>query len=159
MMNMPTRAIIDGIEALRHRVGEDLGVSPWRAITQPEVDEFARLTGDLQWIHVDVARAEASPFGGTIVHGYFLLSLAPALAAEVYEVHGFAHALNYGLAKVRFPASLPVGARARLRVKLASLEDVAGGVRAEFLQVFEREGYDKPVAVVSKLTQFMLGAA
>jgi acyl dehydratase len=159
MMNLcESPSVIRGIAGLRERVGQELGASPWRAVTQREVDEFARLTGDLQWIHVDVPRAEASPFGGTIVHGYFVLSLAPVLAAQVYEVRGFPHALNYGLGKVRFPAPLAVGAAVRLRVALRSLIDVSGGVRAEFEQVFEREGGDKPVAVVTKLTQFMLEA-
>lgn len=153
----PTQPIatVDGPDGLRARLGDELGVSGWREITQPEVDEFARLTGDDQWIHVDPERARKGPFGGTIVHGYFLLSLAPVLAAEVYTVRGFGFALNYGLDKVRFPAPSPVGSRVRLRVSLATLTDVAGGLRAGFEQVVEREGADKPVAVITKLTQFM----
>jgi acyl dehydratase len=136
-------------------MGREIGVSPWRIVTQDEVDAFAGLTGDDQWIHVDVARARQSPFGGTIVHGFLVLALGPVLAAQVYEVTGFGHGLNYGLERMRFPATLPVGAAIRLRVSLAELTDVPGGVRATFLWQFEREHHDRPVCVASKLTQYM----
>jgi acyl dehydratase len=146
---------ICGAEGLHAALGAELGVSAPHTITQPQVDDFARLTGDDQWIHIDVARARNGPFHATIVHGYFLLSLAPRLAAQVYEVKGFGHALNYGLDKLRFPSVLPVGEAIRLRVSLDTLEDVRGGLRATFRQVFERDGADKPVAVFLKLTQYM----
>jgi acyl dehydratase len=155
MIPSSSRTELEGIDGLQALLGQEIGVSAWRTISQEEVDAFASLTGDDQWIHVDVARAQAGPFGGTIVHGYLILSFAPALAAEVYEVTGFPHALNYGLGKVRFPSVLPVGDPVRLRVTLTALERVPGGVRTEFLQVFERDGAPKPVAVVTKLTQFM----
>src|SRR4051794_37000373 len=146
---------VRGPEGLRAALGAELGVSAWHTVTQPQVDDFARLTGDDQWIHVDVARAQNGPFGSTIVHGYFLLSLSPRLAAQVYEVEGFGHALNYGFEKLRFPSVLPVGEAVRLRVSLDALEDVRGGLRATFRQVLERDGADKPVAEFSKLTQYM----
>jgi acyl dehydratase len=149
--------VIDGRAGLRDRLGEELGVSGWRSVDQPEVDRFAELTGDRQWIHVDVARAAAGPFGATIVHGYLLLSLAPALAEEIYAVCGFGIGLNYGLDRMRFPAPLPVGASVRLRVALTALDDVNGGLRAAFEYTFERESGDRPVCVATKLTQYLDG--
>jgi acyl dehydratase len=146
---------IDGAPGLRQRVGTVLGVSLFRTVDQREVDAFAALTGDDQWIHVDVDRARASGFGGTIVHGYLLLSLAPELTASVFDVGGFDHGLNYGLAKLRFPAPLPTGNRFRIRVSLLDVQDVAGGVRASFQQVFEPEHDGKPVCVAIKLTQYV----
>jgi acyl dehydratase len=148
-------SVIDGIAGLRSSIGRDLGVSAWRAVAQQDVDDFARLTGDDQWIHVDVERAAASPFGGTVVHGFLLLALGPVLAAQVVEVRGFSHGLNYGLERIRLPSVLPVGSPIRLRLALAALTDVENGVRAEYAWTFEREGDDKPVCVASKLTQYL----
>lgn len=148
-------AVIDGRPGLRERLGEELGVSGWRAISQAQVDLFAELSGDRQWIHVDPERAALGPFGGTIVHGYLLLSLAPAFAGEIYEVQGFSAGLNYGLDRVRFPAPLPVGSAVRMRVTLNALKVVQGGVRAQFAYVFERERVDRPVCVATKLTQYL----
>src|SRR3954462_6935090 len=91
------------------RVGQTLGTSSWRSITQADVDTFASLTGDDQWIHVDPERARAGPFGATIAHGYFTLSLSPEFLDEVLTVKDAAVVLNYGSNRVRFPAPVPVG--------------------------------------------------
>ncbi len=150
---------ITGMEELRAARGSDLGVTEWREITQAEVDAFADLTGDHQWIHVDPARAADSPLGGTIVHGLLTLSFAPTMTASLLSLTGVAFALNYGYDRVRFPAPLHVGARVRLRATLAQVEDIAGGVQIRVVQTFEREGADKPVCVAESLARVYAAAA
>ena len=120
---------IDGIGGLNQLVGEHLGYSEWHQVTQEQVNLFADATGDHQWIHVDIERAKAGPFGGPIAHGYLTLSLVPALLAEIFDVVGISMAINYGLNKLRFPAPVPVGSQLRAGATLAQLEDVAGGVQ------------------------------
>ena len=122
-------------------------------MTQDDIDTFADVTGDHQWIHVDPERAKETPFGGTIAHGYFTLALAPMLSEQIYVLHGFAFAVNYGLDKVRFPAPLPVGARVRMKARLANLEDVPGGAQMTLELTFERDGGDKPVCVAETLAR------
>jgi acyl dehydratase len=144
---------ITGLDELRRAEGETLGTSEWHEVTQDAIDAFADVTGDHQWIHVDVERAKETPFGGTIAHGYYTLSLAPALSAQIVRYEGFAFALNYGLNRVRFPAPLPVGARVRVTAKLASVEDIPGGAQMTLELTFEREGGDKPVCVAQSLAR------
>ena len=120
---------ITGLAELKQAEGEDLGTSDWHEVTQKAIDAFADVTGDHQWIHVDVERAKQTPFGGTIAHGYYTLSIAPMLTEQVFALEGFAFAVNYGLNKVRFPAPLPVGKRVRLHAKLTELSDVPGGAQ------------------------------
>src|SRR5260370_26349286 len=105
---------IQGIDGLKSRVGEHLGYSIWHEVTQDQVNLFADATGDHQWIHVDVERAKAGPFGGPIAHGYLTLSLAPVLLGEVLRVEGISMGLNYGCNKVRVPTPVPVGSNRRL---------------------------------------------
>ncbi len=150
---------ITGMGELRAARGSDLGVTEWREITQAEVDAFADLTGDHQWIHVDPARAADSPLGGTIVHGLLTLSFAPTMTASLLSLTGVAFALNYGYDRVRFPAPLHVGARVRMRATLAQVEDIAGGVQIRVVQTFEREGADKPVCVAESLARVYAAAA
>src|SRR5438270_4835418 len=99
---------VSSIEDLRDRVGDELGVSTFHDVTQETINQFAAVTGDYQWIHTDPERAAATPFGGTIAHGYFTLALAPMLLAEVVPLDQFAMGVNYGLDKLRFPAPLRV---------------------------------------------------
>lgn len=140
---------------LRRLVGVELGPGAWHDVTQDLVDHFAEVTGDRQWIHVDTARAQNSAFGGTIAHGLFSLSLGPALVDELLAFDGFAHTLNYGYEKVRFPAPLPVGSRIRLRATVRSVDDLGGGTaHVVITQHFEREGSDKPVCVAESVGRF-----
>src|SRR5579864_6491834 len=132
---MTTR--IDGIAGLKQRVGDHLGYSEWHEVTQEQVNLFADATGDHQWIHVDIERAKAGPFGGPIAHGYLTLSLTPALLAEILEVSGISMAVNYGLNKLRFPAPVPVGSKVRAGVQLDHVEDVSGGVQVTLITTFE----------------------
>jgi acyl dehydratase len=149
---MTTR--IDGIAGLKQRVGDHLGYSEWHEVTQEQVNLFADATGDHQWIHVDIERAKAGPFGGPIAHGYLTLSLTPALLSEILEVSGITMAVNYGLNKLRFPAPVPVGSKVRAGVQLDQIEDVSGGVQVTLTTTFEVEGVSKPVCVAEILFRY-----
>jgi acyl dehydratase len=144
---------ITGLQALKQAAGEELGTSDWHEVTQDDIDAFADATGDHQWIHVDPDRAKGTPFGGTIAHGYYTLSLAPKFTAQVMALDGFAFAINYGLNKVRFPAPLPVGSRVRMTARLANLEDIPGGAQMTLALTFEREGGEKPVCVAETIAR------
>jgi acyl dehydratase len=148
---------ITGLDGLRQAEGEVLGTSDWHEVTQQTIDDFADVTGDHQWIHVDPERAKDTPFGGTIAHGYFTLSLAPKLTNEIFAMDGFAFAVNYGLNKVRFPAPVPVNSKVRATAKVAKLEDVPGGAQMTLELVFEREGGEKPVCVAETLVRVYEG--
>ena len=154
---MPPMRTITGLDELKKAEGEILGTSDWHEVTQKDIDTFADVTGDHQFIHVDVERAKQTPFGGTIAHGYYTLSLAPRLNDQVVKFDGFAFGVNYGLNRVRFPAPLPVGKRVRLTSKLASLEDVPGGAQATMELTFEAEGGEKPVCVAESLVRLYTG--
>ena len=149
---------INGLEELKDAEGQELGTSDWHEVTQKDIDTFADVTGDDQFIHVDPERAKETPFGGTIAHGYFTLSLAPMLSEQIYALEGFAFAINYGLNKVRFPAPLPVGSRVRMQAKLKALEEVPGGAQMTVEVTFEREGGDKPVCVAETLARVYAGS-
>jgi acyl dehydratase len=142
-----------GLDDLRAKVGDEIGVSDWHEVTQDAIDDFARVTGDDQWIHVDPERARQTPFGGTIAHGYYTLSLHPMLAKQLVRFEGFAFAVNYGLNRVRFPAPLPVGNRVRMRITLLAVDDVVGGAQITMKLTFESEGALKPVCVAESLTR------
>ncbi|WP_410870047.1 MaoC family dehydratase [Nocardia sp. A7] len=134
-------------DQLEELLGKELGPTGWHEVTQERVNAFADATGDHQWIHTDPERAATTDLGGTIAHGLYSLSLGPALSAELLRFSGFAHSLNYGYDKVRFPAPVPVGSRIRLRVTVTAAERVAGGIQVTASHVVEREGSDKPVVV------------
>ncbi len=120
-------------------------------MSQAAIDAFADATGDDQWIHTDPERAAATPFGGTIAHGYYTLSLAPALLSEVVSLERLAMAVNYGLDKLRFPAPLPVGDRVRMRVRLERVDEFPAGATLVLTLTFERAGGGKPVCVAEAL--------
>ena len=149
---------ITGLEELKGQVGQEIGVSDWHDVTQEDVDTFAEVTGDDYWIHVDVERAQReSPFGGTIAHGYYTLSLAPKFSYQLVAFEGFAFGVNYGTNKVRFPSPMPVGDRVRMRMRCASVDDIPNGAQVTMELTFEREGGDKPVCVAESLTRVYTG--
>jgi acyl dehydratase len=148
---------ISGIDELKAKAGEELGVSEWQEVTQDAIDAFADATGDHQWIHVDPARAAQTPWGSTIAHGLYTLSLGPQFTFAMFTIEGFAFGLNYGYNKVRFPAPLPVNSRVRMRATLSSVEDVPGGVQLTITQTFEREGEEKPVCVAESVSRMYTG--
>jgi acyl dehydratase len=145
---------IEGIDGLKALVGEHLGYSSYIEITQEQVNTFADATGDHQWIHVDVERANAGPFGGPIAHGYLTLSLGPSLSPEIFTVTGISMGVNYGAGKVRFPAPVPVGSRLRLGATLKSVDDVAGGAQITMEFVYEVEGAAKPSCVAEVIFRY-----
>ena len=131
--------------------GETLGTGEWVEITQERVDQFAEATGDHQWIHVDVARAEEGPFGGTIAHGYLTLSLIPFLSRSVFSIQTPGAVLNYGLNKVRFPNPVPVGRRVRITVDLAEVLEIPAGRQVTLRSTIEIEGETKPACVAENV--------
>jgi acyl dehydratase len=144
-------------DELMKAVGEHLGHSEWHEIGQERVNGFADATGDHQWIHVDQEAAKAGPFGTTIAHGFLTLSLVPVLAGEVYRVDNVKMGINYGLDKVRFPATVPVGSRVRAGVEVLGADEVAENAYQIRCRVtIEREGGDKPVCVAETLSRFYL---
>ncbi len=146
--------MIEGIDGLKALVGEHLGYSPYVEITQEQVNTFAEATGDHQWIHVDVERAKAGPFGGPIAHGYLTLSLGPMLSPQIFGVSGVAMGVNYGCGKVRFPSPVPVGSKLRLGVTLTAVDDVPGGAQVTQEFVFEIEGASKPSCVAEVIFRY-----
>ena len=131
-------------------------VSPWREVTQGAISQFADITGDRQWIHVDSERAQReSPYGTTIAHGFLSLSLISRLLRDaVGNVSGTRLAINYGLNKVRFPAPLPAGSRVRGRCTLQGVEAIDGGVQATWGVLVEREGSAKPCCAAEWLVRY-----
>ena len=142
----------DTIAELAACVGQEVAVSDWITITQQQVNLFAEATGDHQWIHVDVERAQAGPFGAPIAHGFLTLSMLPRFFESTFEVRQVRMGVNYGLNKVRFTSPVPVGSRIRARLKLLAAEPLEGnGLQMTWLFTIEREGSDKPVCIAELL--------
>ncbi|MGO9881755.1 MAG: MaoC family dehydratase [Solirubrobacteraceae bacterium] len=138
---------------LANHVGNHLGYTEWRELEQDRVNRFADVTEDHNFIHVDPERAKATPFGGTIAHGYLTLSLAAPIGMQLLEVTDAKVGLNYGLDKVRFPAPLPVGAEWRGGVELLSVEEVGGGLQVKSRVTVEVKGQEKPAMVAETLVR------
>ncbi|MBL0092347.1 MAG: MaoC family dehydratase [Piscinibacter sp.] len=134
-------------------IGQTVASSDWITVTQERIDEFARATGDHQWIHIDPVRAAAGPFGATIAHGFLTLSLLPVMAESAIEFANVRMGVNYGLNKVRFPAPVPVGSRLRGHFKLTAFEPIEGGAQITMEVTMEREGSTKPVCVAESLSR------
>ena len=148
---------IESIEALKGLIGEHLGYSEYMDVSQERVNKFAEATGDFQWIHIDVEKANAGPFGGPIAHGYLTLSLGPVLLPQAFTVGGIAMGVNYGANKVRFIAPVKVGSQIRAGFKLLTVEDTAGGARVTLAATFECEGASKPSCVAEVIYQYFAG--
>ena len=144
---------VQGIEGLKALQGQEVGPSEWRTVTQEDIDTFADLTGDHQWIHTDVERAKTeSPFGTTVAHGNLTLSLIDGLRIELMRSTGFKLGVNYGWNKVRFPAPVPSGSKIRATAEVVEVEEVGGG----WFQIVTRfkvevEGNDKPACVADSV--------
>lgn len=139
--------VVGSPEEIRSLVGTELGTSSWIEVTQDQINGFAEVTGDDQWIHTDPERAASGPFGTTIAHGYLTLSLLVPLLEEVMTVENRTASINYGLDKVRFPAPVPVGSRLRMSATLAEATDVDSGVQVKIDCVFNVDGQERPVCV------------
>ena len=140
---------VNGIDDLRALMGQEVGPTEWREVTQEDIDTFARLSGDDQWIHVDVERAKTeSPFGTTVAHGNLTLSMIDGLLRDLIESQGFKLGVNYGWNKVRFPAPVPAGSKVRAKAEVTAVDEVGGGwyqVVTKF--IVEVEGGEKPACV------------
>ena len=140
---------VSGIEGLKELQGKTIGPTDWRTITQEDIDTFAELSGDDQWIHVDIERAKSeSPFGTTVAHGNLTLSAIDGLRRDLIASTGFKLGVNYGWNKVRFPAPVPTGSKLRATAEIMSVDDVGGGwVQVVTKFTVEAEGGEKPVCV------------
>ena len=135
-------------------VGQEVAVSEWITVTQEQVNLFAQATGDHQWIHIDVEKAKAGPFGGPIAHGFLTLSMLPQFFQSAMKVLETRMGVNYGLNKVRFTAPVPVGSRLRAHMKLLKSEPIdKGGTQMAWEVSVEREGSAKPVCVAESLAR------
>jgi acyl dehydratase len=145
--------MVETPEALRALIGQELGVSDWLEVTQDLIDRFAEVTGDHQWIQVDVERAKREmPGGKTIAHGYLLLSLLPKLGAGIYKLSWPTRSINYGSDKVRIVNPVKAGARIRLRQSLVAVEDGAPGAhRITVRQTLEIENEAKPAMIADTI--------
>jgi acyl dehydratase len=153
------RAEVHGIEDMRALQDQVVGPSAWREVTQEMIDEFARLTGDDQWIHLDVERARReSPFGTTIAHGNLTLSLIDGLRKELSSWgDAFKMGVNYGWNKVRFPAPVLVGSRLRCFTQIVEVSDIGGGWHQVVTRVtVEAEGVEKPVCVADSVGRVLV---
>ena len=142
-------------EDIKSMVGEELGESDWHLVTQEDVNTFADVTLDHQWIHIDPERAEKeSPYKGTIAHGYYTLSLIPHLMSQVWRASGVKMGVNYGLNKLRFPAPVPIGKKVRAKATLADAKDVKGGLQVQLNIAIEVEDSEKPACVAEGLYRY-----
>ena len=144
---------VQGIDGLKALIGKQVGPGEWRELPQEDIDTFADLSGDHQWIHVDPERAaKESPFGTTVAHGNLTLSLIDGLRLDLISSSGFALGVNYGWNKVRFPAPVPAGSRLRAKAEIVSVNEVGGGwwqVVTRF--TVEVEGQEKPACVADSV--------
>jgi acyl dehydratase len=134
-------------------VGRRLGHTDWREMTQARVDQFADVTEDHNYIHVDVERAKASQFGGTIAHGYLTVSLLAPISQELLEVTD-ATGVNYGMDRLRFPAPLPVGAEFRGTGEVKEVSEIKGGIQAKVLLAVEVRGSERPALIADCLFRY-----
>jgi len=145
----------DSPEALLGAVGTTLGPTDWITITQEQINAFADATLDNQWIHVDTERAKSGPFGAPIAHGYLTMSLASHFLADLVRVSNISMGINYGVDKVRFPSPVPVGSKLRGGGEIIDAKEVPGGVQATIRITIEREGGDKPAAIVEAIARYL----
>lgn len=141
-------------ESIAEAVGQELGSSDWVTITQSAVNEFAILTRDPQWIHVDTDRAQSGPFGGTIAHGHYVLSLIPFLLGQTHSVVGSTMQINYGMNRVRFPRPTMVGSRVRATATLAEASVGADQAHIVVTARVDAENGHKPVCVAETVARY-----
>ena len=151
-------ATINGIEEASAMVGKTIGPCEWRTVTQADIDDFARLSGDDQWIHVDVERAKReSPFGQTIAHGNLTLSLIDGMRRALVATSGFKLGVNYGWNKVRFPAPVPADSRVRATAEIVSLDEIGEGWYQQVTRfIVEVEGNEKPCCVADSVGRVLV---
>lgn len=136
-------------------VGTDLGYSSWIEIAQDRIDTFADATDDHQWIHTDVDRAAAGPFGTTIAHGYLTLSLVIPMMEQVLVIENKTTSINYGLDKVRFTSPVPSGSKVRLHATVQDATEVPSGVQLTLDCKIEIDGQERPACVATVLARHL----
>jgi acyl dehydratase len=141
------------MDELPAQIGRHLGYTDWQQMTQEQVNAFADVTDDHNFIHVDVERAKASPFGGTIAHGFLSLSLLAPVTQQLLQVSDASMGVNYGLDRVRFPAPLPVGAQWRGGAEIVEVSEVGGGLQVKVLATIEVQGAEKPAVAAECLVR------
>jgi acyl dehydratase len=146
-----TAGLVTDLAGLRESAGTHLGYTDWQTMTQQRVSEFADVTDDHNYIHVDPERAKASPFGGTIAHGFLSLSLLAPVTQRLLQVTDASTSINYGLDKVRFPAPVPVGAEFRGGAEIVEVTEIKGGVQVKLLATIEVKDSGKPALVAECL--------
>ena len=144
---------ISSIDELKEQIGKPIGPSDWVEVTQEDINKFAEVSRDDQWIHVDVERAEReSPFGTTVAHGNLTLSLIDGLRGKLISQQGVKMGINYGWNKVRFPAPVPAGSKVRATAEIQSVDELGDGwVQVATKFTLEREGGEKPVCVAESV--------
>lgn len=146
--------IFETLADLEVCVGEQVAISDWLTVTQQQIDLFAQATGDHQWIHTDVARAQQGPFGTTIAHGFLTLSLLPHMMESAVHITHSSMGVNMGLNKVRFTSPVPVGSQLRAQLRLVSFDWIdGGGCQTAWGVTVERRGQEKPVCVAEILAR------
>lgn len=146
--------IFASLQDLGASVGQDVAISDWVRVSQEQINLFAQATGDHQWIHSDIEKAQSGPFGTTIAHGFLTLSLLPQFFESAFDIQGSRMGINYGLNKVRFTAPVPVDSRLRAHMHLLACEAIdKQGVQMTWRVSVEREGSDKPVCVAESLVR------
>jgi len=133
--------------------GQRLGPTEWREMTQERVNEFADVTEDHNYIHVDPERAKDSPFGGTIAHGYLSVALLAPISQQLIDVSD-ATGVNYGMDRLRFPAPLPVGAQFRGAGEVAEVTEIKGGMQVKVTFTLEVQGQERPALVADCLFRY-----
>ena len=145
--------VVNGVEELKTLAAQEIAASDWHTVTQEQIDRFAEVTGDHQWIHVDRQRARSeSPYGAPIAHGFLTVSLLSKLIQDAVDVRGnYKMRINYGFNRLRFTGAVPAGSRIRGRFTLNSVKDIEGGVEIAWGVVVEVEGREKPALVAEWL--------
>jgi acyl dehydratase len=143
------------VEDVRQSIGKEAGVSGWVVVNQDLIDQFALLTGDRQWIHVDAGRARReSPFGATVAHGFLTVALLSRLVSEAVDIRADSKLrVNYGFNRMRFPAPVIEGSRIRARVTPNAVRDVEGGIEIAWGVVVEIENNAKPALAAEWLVR------
>lgn len=148
--------LLESPQALRQLIGRQIGVTEWMLLTQERIQQFAEVTDDRQWIHLERERARReSPYGTTVAHGFLTLSLLSSLLRQALQIQeGARMSINYGLNRVRFPAPVPAGAKIRARFTLRSLEEVPGALEVVLDATVETEGANKPCCVAEWVLRY-----
>lgn len=142
------------LSELKGFINKELGLTEWIDITQENINTFAKITQDEQWIHVDVEKSKKeSPYKNTIAHGFYILSLASRIAYDTYTIEEVTMGVNYGLNKVRFISAVPAGSKIRGRLSLLEYKEIENGAQYVMKIVFELKDHDKPACVTEFIAQ------